>query len=356
MLIVQHRKGPLAGSEQRFESGVERITFGRDPAACDVVFPAGLTLVARRHFALVRKPSGAWVIEQFGDPYVGVTGQPAEPGQAVHSGEVIELGQPGGPAFAVVSSGKGLGEALPPTAVQYRATAPHLSARRARRVATVGLALALAAVGGVAGFFYFGHKKEAQLQQALAALAEQQRKVAEDNIGPAVRDTLVRAAYLVVKQFPTGQMAAAGTAFPVAADLLATNAHVADQFNDLKAGEKLFVRAPGQGGKAYQVTEVKLHPGYAAFNTFTSEDPLFVTSSRDCPRCIPVRLRGSLSYDVATMKVTAAEPLSPIVPIASRDELNKLAAGMAVGIAGYPTERIQGGEIQGLVATPNLRP
>src|SRR5262245_6120542 len=52
MPIIRHRSGPLAGKEQTIDENVERITFGRDPSACDVVFPADLTLVARRHFAL----------------------------------------------------------------------------------------------------------------------------------------------------------------------------------------------------------------------------------------------------------------------------------------------------------------
>ncbi len=68
MLKIRHESGPTAGKDERFGAGVERITFGRDPAACDVVFPANLTIVARRHFALVRRPSGDWTIELFGEP------------------------------------------------------------------------------------------------------------------------------------------------------------------------------------------------------------------------------------------------------------------------------------------------
>ena len=47
MLIIRHLTGPLAGKEQRIEAKAERVTFGRDPNACDVVFPPDATIVAR---------------------------------------------------------------------------------------------------------------------------------------------------------------------------------------------------------------------------------------------------------------------------------------------------------------------
>src|SRR5436305_696103 len=100
--------GPLAGQEQRIEAQSDRITIGRDPSVCDVVFPPDTTLVARRHFALARKLSGEWTYDLFGDHYVAVNGAPAETGAAVHSQDKVELGKPGGPSFGITLEREGL--------------------------------------------------------------------------------------------------------------------------------------------------------------------------------------------------------------------------------------------------------
>ena len=83
MPIIQHRTGPLAGQEQVIPEGTERIVFGRDPSVCDVVYPADLAIVARRHFALVRTLAREWVIDEFGKPFVAVNGVPATEGHLI---------------------------------------------------------------------------------------------------------------------------------------------------------------------------------------------------------------------------------------------------------------------------------
>jgi hypothetical protein len=100
MIIIRHRTGPLAGLEQQLEPRADRIVFGRDPNDCDVLYPPEATMVARRHLALVSKPSREWTIEPFADR-VALNGVPAELGAVVHSGAVIELGAAGGPSFEV---------------------------------------------------------------------------------------------------------------------------------------------------------------------------------------------------------------------------------------------------------------
>jgi hypothetical protein len=354
VLIILHRKGPLAGKEQKFDSQTNRVVFGRDPSACDVVFPASLTLVARRHFALVRRPSGEWTFDAFGDPYVAVNGRPAELAQTIHQGDVLELGQPGGPSFEIVAAGKGLGDELPPTAVQHKVLGSQAAAARARRWAFTGVALAVAAIGGVSAFLYVGQREGARFDRALGALAESQRQVASNSISPQVRDTLVQAAYLVVKRLANGQEVPGGTASPIGPDLLATNAHVAEAFTGLKPGEKLLVRSPGTRGRAHEVIEVRSHPGYAAFNSFLRQDPIYL-ATKDCADCYSIELAGSLSYDVATLRVASGANLGPILQLASREELMALAPGMPLATAGYPTEQITGGEVQPLGATPNFR-
>src|SRR3954452_22929390 len=152
--IVRHRSGPLAGQEQQVDQRTDRITFGRDPAVCDVVFPPDLTLVARRHFALVRKPSGEWTFESFGDPFVGLNGEPAEQAQTVHMGDVIELGKRGGPSLELVIGEKALGDALPPTEGQEKVLGAHATARRTRRLALVGATAAVLATTAIGAFIF----------------------------------------------------------------------------------------------------------------------------------------------------------------------------------------------------------
>src|SRR4249919_1757164 len=100
MLTIRHLNGPQAGTEVKIDSDKERVVFGRQ-LDCDVQFPPEETAVARHHFALVRKPSGAWTIELFGTPYVAINGQPADNGQVVHDSAKIELGRVGGAAVGV---------------------------------------------------------------------------------------------------------------------------------------------------------------------------------------------------------------------------------------------------------------
>jgi hypothetical protein len=57
---------------------------------------------------------------------------------------------------------------------------------------------------------------------------------------------------------------------------------------------------------------------------------------------------------VGTLRVAAGSNLSPIVPLASRDELARLGPGYPLALAGYPLENIQGAEVQPLAPTPNL--
>src|ERR1700742_1544983 len=98
MLTIRHLNGALSGAEVKVDPAKERVVFGRQ-VDCDVQYPPEETAVARHHFALVRKPSGAWTLELFGTPYVAIDGQPADNGQVVRDGAKIELGRIGGPAF-----------------------------------------------------------------------------------------------------------------------------------------------------------------------------------------------------------------------------------------------------------------
>lgn len=363
MLIIRHLTGPLAGKEQRIEAKTERVTFGRDPNACDVVFPPDATIVARRHFALQRKPSGEWTLDLFGDPFVAVNGETGEVGETVHSGAKIELGKHGGPSFEVTIEGQKLDDALPVTQTQEaivgsRALAGQArqAATGARRFAVIGLVIALLAAGGVGAYYYYGGNAERRFAEAIKSLDEVKARVASDSISRESRDVLAQAVYLVLTKDASGAEQGQGTAFAIGPHLLGTNAHVAAIAEDLKPGQKLYVRAPGPNGKSYEVVAHKIHPGYRPLDTFLSQDPLFVeTIKTQYNQWGLSRMSSGNGYDVATLSIADSETLSPVLQLASPDEAMKLAVGDPLAYAGYPMERIMGSELQPLGPTPQVR-
>lgn len=357
MLIIRHRAGVLKGREQTVDDSKDTLVFGRDGDVCDVVFPTDETLISRRHFGLERKLSGAWTIDLFGDPFVAVNGQPAENGRALHRGDIVELGKRGGPSFEIIQIGDGnVAKQMAATQVQEKVTNPRVAAAGAKRMALVGTALALLiAIAGTAGIYYLSAGQGARLDQAVANFAETQAKVAADTIGQPVREKLLAASYLVYIRYANGQEQPAGTASPIGPSLLATNSHIAVMVSELKEGQKLYVKAPGAGGRTFEVTEAKVHPGYFELQKFLQSDPLYVTSTKECPTCIAPMLLGSGGgYDVATLKVAEGSNLSPILELASERELADLKPGTPLAMSGYPLEEIRSTTVQSVAATPTL--
>src|SRR5262245_28581702 len=190
MLIIRHRTGPLAGKDQRVDGREpDRIVFGRDPAACDVVYPPDTAIVSRRHFALVKKPSGDWTIDLFGDPYVAMNGEAADLGAPVRSGAVFELGTDGGPSFEVVIPEEEAADQFPRTLAQKAVKGSHAAARhaekaaaRARRLAVAGVVFALLVAAGVGAVLYMRDAADRQFAEELQALRQRQDRLAADSI------------------------------------------------------------------------------------------------------------------------------------------------------------------------------
>jgi hypothetical protein len=355
MPVIRHRTGPLAGREKTLDPVAERITIGRDPETCEVVYPADFTQVARRHFAIVRRPSGAWTLDPFGTPYVAINGTPAVAGQALESGDVVELGKPGGASFEFFAGGKNITSVLPATEAQHKMENPYRAVGRTRQLVLVALAVGVVGIAASMAYSFYQGRGAARLDKAIADLSESQRKAAADSIGPAVRERLLQASHLMMVVNAAGQFMGGGTGFPIGPDVFGTNAHVAEMFNELKDGQKMLVRAPGANGKTYEVVSISLHPGFSQFKRYLQEDPLYVTTSRNCLECRPVELGGSLAYDVALVRVKPGSNIGPPLEIASRADLEAIAPGLAVGLAGYPMESVQGREVMGFGASPNLR-
>lgn len=362
MLIIRHRTGPLAGEEIRVEGRNDRVVFGRDPDACDVVFPPDATLVSRRHFALVRKPSGDWTIDLFGAPFVALNGEPAELGAPVRSGALFELGRHGGPSFEVTIEGETKDSGLAMTLAQEEMTGSHAlaanaarAAARARAFSYAGLALVLLLAVGGGAFYYQNLESERQLAVQLRQLNETQARLAADSIPRDYRDRIGQAAHLVILRDAAGNERGDATAFPIGPHTLATAAHVAANRDGFKAGEKMLVRAPGPNGRTWEVVAHTKHPSYEALDEFLTEDALFIKSTGSFAE--PNGLRPFTSgngYDVAILQVEGP-PLGPILELATPEEIKALQPGDPLAYAGYPQQNIAGAEVNVLGPVPELR-
>jgi hypothetical protein len=366
MLVIRHRSGPLTGKEE-IPTGrqPDRIVFGRDPDVCDVVYPPDALIVARRHFALARTLSGDWTIELFGAPFVAVEGEPADPAVAVRNGTVVELGRRGGPSFEVTVTKEEIGSNLVKTLPQEQFVGAHAAADRANRSAMralrlglsgVIIAVAVAVAGGA--YWYLRNQSDRQFQDNLQALNDLQARLAADSIPRRYRDDLAKAAFLVVQRDASGHELGVATAFPIGPNLLATAGHVAAERDDLiNRNIEMLVRSPGIGAErgTWKVVWHKVHPAYEPLNEYLTKDPLAMpsTSSDGDPSGLRFLTSGN-GYDVGLIRVEGP-PLSPILELATEEEILKLAQGDPLAYAGYPQQDIAGAELLVLSATPEVR-
>lgn len=350
--------GAVAGTEEVIEPGKDRVVFGRQ-LDCDVHFPPEETAVARHHFALVRRPSGSWTVELFGEPFVAINGAPADSGQVVSDGAKFELGRIGGPSFTV-----GIKEDA--RTDNYLRTVPQEAAPSARVVATqannlarfargvAAVAVVLAVGGGAFAAYHYisARNTTARLDAAQKEFADALAREANLRIGADVRTHLARSVYHVQLQDAQGRIdVGGGTAWPVGPNLLATNGHVAVARDGLRAGERMIVRAPGADGATFEVVEHRLHPGYVPFKAFLEADRRFFFEYRGLTK------RDSLpgnGYDVALLRVKETLPEDSRLTLATSEEIDNLASGTPLGTAGYPVEKIANSWATSKGTTPEL--
>ena len=353
MLTIRYLNGPQAGTEVKIDSGKQRVVFGRQ-LECDVQFPPEETAVARQHFALVKKPSGAWTVELFGTPYVAIDGQPADNGQVVRDGAKVELGRIGGPALGVGITEDARGDNYLKTAGQAEAASPRQIATQASTMAKVARGIAalavLVAVGGGAFALYnyvSTSRATTRLESAQKEFSDALQKEANLRIGADTRAHISRAVYSVQLQDAEQRVRSGGTAWVVGPNLLATNAHVAILREGIRARERMIVRAPGQNGQIYEVVEHKLHPGYVPFNAFLQSDLRLISAYRG-----NLDTLSGNGYDVALLRVAGTLPEADRLEIATPDELNALASGTPLATSGYPGENLTRSSPGNLGVTP----
>lgn len=117
-----------------------------------------------------------------------------------------------------------------------------------------------------------------------------------------------------------------GTAWAVRPSWFATNSHISDPVKVmLDKGIDVFI-AVNKSQKRYRVVEAISHPRYG-----------------ETKRNFEGKLSFALSYDVGLLKIEGST--SKLFPLATINELRKLASGSRIAYLGFPSENMEGGNV-----------
>jgi len=138
---------------------------------------------------------------------------------------------------------------------------------------------------------------------------------ADERLARVAEDRATAVAY-VVAVLPDGK-GTSGTAWAVADDLYATNAHVvAAVAQIIKAGGQVQIRVNRKPNLRFDVVGAGIHPRYG-------DDPL--------------------GYGVGLLRIDGKAPA--VFPVASTAELNRLASGYRIAYLGFPSENLFGSNV-----------
>ncbi len=378
-LIIRFLTLPFPGREIEVSDEKDRVTFGRG-ADCDVAFPEDLTIVSRDHFAL-RRELGGWKFAINREKPVFMGGRPVLDDQDMPKTCEVQLGGPRGPRLALERQDAKASN-IPKTTVFSEAAGAadiiHAQAKRSGRAfGLIGGVAAAAAVIAVAGWYWLTQTGEQASQAAAGATQAQatataaqgtaqdaaQRVASLENELPNLKKTIEGAGqnqqanyaalieerkasvFFIAVEAPGREFRGGGTAsvvqLPDGTKALATNAHVAALFDEVKsdpnlAGFTVTAIQPRPPYARLTITGVRSHPGYNAWTSFADE--FFQRIQQGQLR----EVKLVTSYDVALMFVDKPEELGPPLTIASQETLEAMGAGDPLFYVGYPLENISG--------------
>src|SRR5882724_3799051 len=233
-LRVRHQGGPEAGRLLEFDEKVEKVALGRDPS-CQVVFPRDERPVGRFH-CTIERAHGHYVLRVDKDHLVLVDDAPAVDGQELGDRCDVQLG-PGGPKLVVERIDT---SPLPGTIAQHGAPGATSQLRavtgRTRRTRTLSIATAVVLVAGGIGLYAVVRRlgREVRVTEAkVERLPDEIRQRTGLGLTDRLREAQ-RSVYQVVVRDQSGGASALGTAWVVRPNQLATNAHVAGEFDDTR--------------------------------------------------------------------------------------------------------------------------
>ena len=353
-LHVTFLDGPNANQSLQFTDDIEQIQLGRDPERCQVVFPPDMTMVGREHCTITRS-SGRYFLEMGPDRAVQLNGTLVEAGCVLPMESEMQVG-PQGPKLSVSwEKNAGLAATTPqeldPQEVARRASRPAREAQldaqasTAKRNTLGGLVALLFVVAAV--FLILQNQVDVVTEQVASVdrLEQKYAQLAADNGNDALQTALQQASnstYLVIYQKSDGSELGFGTAWVVAPGTLATNAHVAERFNEIGSKARMLLRSASRGGNDpvnIDVSGIELHPGYGEFaELWRGYVPVRFNAVKDMER---VRSAGS-GCDVALLTIATEdhERLAPALKLAGPEVHDSLSAGEPVGYVGYPMENM----------------
>jgi S1-C subfamily serine protease len=312
--------GPLDGRVFEFGADKAQITLGRLPDR-DVQFPVEMTTVSRAHLTIVQENARYFLRP---DEPVYLDGEEALRDDPLPPRCEIALRTRDGQKIRIEWHEGGAIPSTQPLPRRAAALAParqaRQAARAAKRLVLVGVAAAALALVALAAVFL---SREEPIEARIAA---QRASI-----------------YLVVWRAPNGAELGGGTAWVVGPGLLATNAHVVEDWDKHRAGGmKGFVRSNVSPHDSIEIAAVQEHPLYRQF-------------TRMLNNYLPVRNNRVVTfvsgYDVALIRVDPAAKLAPPLKIADAATLAALEPGQPIAVIGYPMERMTGGGTD--VKSPN---
>jgi hypothetical protein len=328
-----------------FPAGTEQIVFGRE-SNCDVVFPPEARMVGSRHGRLYRQESGDYAIEAFGSHYFEVNGYRPEQGQPITGDATIRFGNAKGPMVRVHMVRGARTDGLLSTLTQATVT-PMSKIAASMKVAVLALAAVVVVAIGVG--WWMNQQTNARMQAFTQQMDDMRAEMSAQAKGTLPDTNFLRAAaFAVILEDSEGLSRVVGTAWPLQAGMLVTNAHVAEVMDSLKPGEHLFVRKPGEA-RDIAVTGKRVHPGYDAFNDFvdqaiaTSQGFESLTNGAAMPS----------AYDVGILEVDPVTDLGKYLAVS--DDPAALTAGTPLAFAGYPVEGTGAQKLAQLSPNPVLQ-
>lgn len=330
-LKISNIIGPMPKQQYVFEQE-QVITIGRDPKACQIVYPADFITVGRQHLEIV-EDVGRYELRVNTKNPVYLDGELAEDDIELPDSCVIALGTKNGPSFRVELTED---DELPQTIDYGEQVEIHQKVKRSKNWIKVALFLIVVASGG---FGWNVWQTNQQLQVMNKAAGEKFAEIyqeLESNIGSLAHQAS-SSVYLVLIKNGEGETPI-GTAWVARNDALATNSHVAEVFRDIEGEDnhQLIVRSIVKPYKEHIISKVALHPGYTGFEeAWTEEAPKVIEATGEVTdiEYIP-------AYDVALMYPESAIGLAKPLKIASETSLRNLTSGEEVAYIGFPMEGV----------------
>ncbi len=371
-LKIRYLTGPYAGREIEIDDERDEVRFGRGMDA-DIPFPDEMVSVSRQHFGLRREYGGyKFIINQ--EKPVFLNGAPVLDGQDLPRSGELQLSGPAGPRLKIdredgYGSNQQKTEILQASANVADKLRDHAGSARRSTGVLIATILALIAVGGAGYWLWRGTQEDvavagaairdtqamaAQTREAVEALQAETPGIKAQLAGlneqvdvAALVERVKGSVYQVAFETKTGSLMPMGTSWvvrlPDGRKALATNAHVAELFDEAKTpawnGRMLAIEPKAPDYRRFVVTGIRKHPAYDEWAAFVQAYYERVAGNEVRHVALPI------GYDVALLYVDDPAALGEPLEIATPARMEALKAGERVVELGYPSENVLGTDV-----------